>query len=129
MGYRIAKTAVPYFPKAKQRKNSDFLAFIRKLPCAVTGKYGVEAAHVSFANPEYGSYGRSKTQKVADLFALPLSQEEHRRQHSMSEREYWNETGINPHLLCLKLFAVWSNYGDEAQPFAEAIINQTRLAR
>ena len=128
MNLRIVKPP-QYFPAKKQTKNAGYLAFLRGLPCAVTGKYGVEAAHVSFANPEYGSYGRSKTQKVADLFALPLSPEEHRRQHGMNEREYWSETGINPHLLCLNLWAVFTNYGDEAQPFCEAIINQTRLAR
>lgn len=121
------RKAEPYFPAKKQAKSSGYMAFIRSLPCAVTGQSGVEAAHVSYANPTYGHYGRGKTQKAADLFALPLTSEEHRRQHSMNEREFWESTGINPHLLCLKLWGVWSNYGDEAHPFAEAIIHQTRL--
>jgi hypothetical protein len=127
MAFTIKK-ADPYFPPKHQAKSAGYLEFIRQLPCVVTGKHGVEAAHVSFANPTYGHYGRAKTQKAADLFALPLSSEEHRIQHGMNEREYWAGTGIDPHLLCLKLFCVWSNYGAEAHPFAEAIIHQTRTA-
>ena len=125
MSVRIVKAA-PYFPAKKQSKNAGYLKFLHELPCVVTGKFGVEAAHVSFPNAEYGSYGRGKGTKVADMFALPLSPEEHRRQHSGNEREYWAAVGINPHLLCLKLYCVWANYGDAATEFAIAIINQTR---
>jgi hypothetical protein len=31
---------------------------------------------------------------------------------------------VNPHVLALTLFGLWSDLGDDAQPFAAAIINQ-----
>ena len=45
----------------------------------------------------------------------------------MAEDAYWQQSGIDPHLLALSIFGLWSDLGDEAYSFAEAIINQ-RLA-
>lgn len=128
-GFRIAAAARPdQTPKAKARKNNTYLVFIRSLPCVVTGSTtGIEAAHLSFASPKHGHYGRGRGTKAPDRWALPLHTDQHRCQHGMNEQAYWAETGIDPHLTALAIFGLWSDLGDDARPFAESIINQ-RLA-
>lgn len=111
MAYRINKTSTPP-PNKKAKRSPSYLNFIRGLPCAVTGRMGVQAAHLSFADPWYGHYGRAKGTKAPDLFALPLSPESHARQHSGNEEAFWLETGINPHKLALTLWGIWSNYDE-----------------
>lgn len=121
MAFEIRKAQEPYFPAKKPRKNAGYLSFIRKLPCCVTGRYPVEAAHLSFAAPKYGHYGRGKGSKAPDRWALPLHPDEHRKQHSMGERDYWE--GENPHVLALTIWGLFSDMGDDAELFATAIIN------
>ena len=124
MAYQIRKTADPFYamPKAKPAKNKDYLAFIHELPCCVTGRHGVEAAHLSMAAPQYGHYGRGKQRKASDRWVLPLTSEEHARQHDIGEERFWS--GQNPHVLALTIYGLWTEYGTDAQPFATAIINQ-----
>lgn len=121
---KIANQTTVYFPKAKPKKAASYLAFLHLLPCVVTGRYGVQAAHVSFANPYYLHYGRGKGHKADDRWALPLSSEAHRAQHNHNERDWWASQGINPHELALILFGAWSAMGDDAEPFCTAKINQ-----
>lgn len=116
-------------PHGKARKNAGYLAFIHTLPCAVSGAMiGIEAAHLSFKNTWHGHYGRGKGTKAPDRWALPLSADQHRRQHDMSEEVFWSQAGIDPHALALAIFGLWSDLGDDAQPFATAIINQRLVA-
>lgn len=129
MAFAIKKSAPVHFPKAKPAKKADYLSFVRTLPCVVTGQMPVEAAHVSYAAPQYGSYGRGKGRKIGDRFALPLHTSVHRDQHNHNEREWWANLQINPHLIALILYGLWSEYGDKAHPFAVAIINQNLAAR
>ena len=123
MTLRIIKPP-PYHPKRQAKKEGDYLAFLHCLPCVVSGVYGVQAAHVSFAAPEYGAYGRGKGSKASDRWALPLSPEEHARQHAMNEQEYWRQAGIDPHMLALKLWGLYSEMGEDAAPFAVDLIRK-----
>lgn len=113
MAMAIKKQTPQAFPKKRAPKRADYLDFIRKLPCAVTGQHGVEAAHVSFASPLHGHFGRAKGTKAPDIFAVPLCTVEHRRQHNMNEREYWAEWAMSPHLLALALWAIYSMYEEQ----------------
>jgi len=125
MAYRINKQTEESFPKAKSKKDRSYVSWLHDLPCVVTGRYGVEAAHVSYANPRYGCYGRGKGTKVSDIYALPLSPEEHRKQHwSGNEIQYWSDVGENPHSLAVVLWAIYSQYGDAGVPFAVSAIMQ-----
>ncbi|RVP65557.1 DUF968 domain-containing protein [Sinorhizobium meliloti] len=126
MAYRIANSIRPDpTPKRKPAKSKDYLAFIHDLPCCVSGRYGVEAAHLSCAAARYGHYGRGKGSKVSDRWVLPLHPDEHRRQHGMNEERYWRAARINPHVLALTIHGLWTDMGEDAAPFATAIINQT----
>ena len=101
-------TAFSLQPKtAKARKDQSYLAFIRQVPCIVTGTLPVEAAHLSTANPKYCHMGRGKGQKAHDRWALPLSPEEHRVQHSLGERLYWGISKIDPWLTALVLHGLY----------------------
>jgi len=129
MAFRINNQGGQPFPKSKPVKRSDYGAFIRSLPCCVTGRRPVEGAHLSYAAPHFGHYGRGRGTKAPDRWMLPLCPEEHRRQHAGGEADYWYGVGLNPHVLALTLFGLWSDLGDEAEPFAVAIINQHLASR
>ena len=112
MGFRFARpsTAFSQQPTGKQSKrvkDEKYLDFIRELPCIITRKTPVEAAHISYSAPEYGKLGRGKSQKESDIWAVPLHPDEHRRQHSMNEREYWKSTGIDPCIVAALLHAAY----------------------
>ena len=112
MALRIARpaTAFSHQPTGKQSKrveNKNYLEWLRELPCIVTRKTPVEAAHISYSEPAYGKLGRGKSQKESDIWAVPLHPDEHRLQHSMNEREYWRLKGIDPCLVAALLHAAY----------------------
>lgn len=114
MAFRLARhseafTLQPTGKTSKREKDAGYLDFIRSLPCIVTRREGVEAAHVSYAVPEYGKLGRGKGSKESDRWAVPLDPEEHRRQHTMNERDYWRSVGIDPCIVAALLFAAYPN--------------------
>lgn len=112
MGFRIAPQRVedkrqPVSKSSKRVKDDAYLDFIRSLPCLVTRREPVEAAHVSYAAPEYGKLGRGKGAKESDRWAVPLCPDEHRKQHSLNERDYWRSVGIDP---CIIAALLWAAY-------------------
>lgn len=129
MAFQIRKEPTAYFPKRKAQKKPDYLSWLHNLPCVVTGKYGVEAAHISFARPEFGHYGRGKGTKSSDRWAVPLSPPEHRKQHSINEVSYWMDIGENPHIIALTLWGLFSEMGEDATEPATAIIMQRVMQR
>lgn len=129
MAFQIKPREDTYFPKKKATKNKGYLAWLHALPCCVTGTYGVEAAHVSFPQTKYGHYGRGRGTKASDRWALPLSPECHRAQHSTNEEKYWLSVGIDPHILCLVLHGLYVEMGDIATEHAEAIIMRGVMER
>lgn len=90
-------------------KDKTYLQWIKTLPCVVSGRFPVEAAHISYAAPEYGKTGRGKSQKASDFWTIPLSGDEHRKQHSMNEAAYWRSVGIDPCVVALSLRAAFPN--------------------
>jgi hypothetical protein len=111
-----------------RKEEADYIGFIKKLPCCVTGAHGVEGAHVSTANVKHGHFGRAKQSKASDRWVLPLSPGQHRLQHSMNEMEYWKSKGINPHELALSLHGIFTELGDcmEAESAALKAIQEHR---
>lgn len=128
MAFAIKKlgTAFPQSPgkpqKRAREKADGHLRFIRRLPCLVTGRRDVEAAHVRFGDiARYFKYETGAGEKPHDKWAVPLSVAEHRRQHSMNERDYWTLVDIDPlHIATL----LWFHTGDEEA--CEHIIRNAR---
>ena len=112
MGFRILRDpeAFSVAPSKGQKrpamKDAGYLKWLHELPCVVTGKRPVDAAHVSYADPRYGKRERGKSEKADDRWAIPLHRYEHDKQHSMDERSYWNSTGIDPLQVALALYGV-----------------------
>ncbi|MBW3096856.1 DUF968 domain-containing protein [Pseudohoeflea coraliihabitans] len=123
MAFRIAPAEPVAYSKATRAvKAKPYLEWLHGLPCVVTGRMGVEAAHVSFANPALGAPGRGKGQKVSDRWAVPLHPDEHRRQHGMNEQEYWRSVGINPHMVGLVLWGLYSERKSDGTDAAKMLI-------
>lgn len=124
MGYRIAPHQPDPKPTKKVAKKDSYRAFVKKLPCCITGQEGVDVCHVSFANTWYGNYGRGRGTKVSDVFTVPMAPERHRWQHSMNEEIFWQMHNIDPHELAVTLWAIFSAYGDDAEELCRARIMQ-----
>ena len=67
--------------------------------------YGVHVAHLRFSNSQAGVKNPGLQRKPNDRWVLPLSPHEHRLQHSMGEKDYWDELGVGPHVLAAGLYA------------------------
>ena len=107
--------------KRPRVKDSTYLAWLHSLPCLVTGIRPVEAAHVRYGDPRYGKRPTGMQEKADDRWAVPLCPAEHRRQHTMDERAYWQSVGIDPLQVALALKGV---EGDNTM--AELIIKNAR---
>lgn len=103
--------------KRPREHDKDHLKFLAGLPCIVTGKRPVEVAHVRYADPIYGKPDTGGQEKPSDKWCVPLHVDEHRKQHTMNEKAYWNSVGIDPLSVASKLYMCT---GDDEQ--AETII-------
>lgn len=62
--YDTAFSLAPAKGKKRPRiENGKHLAWIRTLPCIITGQYGVEAAHIRYAAPHLGKRDTGKAEK------------------------------------------------------------------
>lgn len=87
------------------------LRFIRTLPCVVSGNnIETEAAHIRYSDAAAGKFNPGVGAKPDDKWTVPLSSDEHRRQHSMGERWYWEGVGIDPIEVAKHLYAVSGDY-------------------
>lgn len=92
-------------PKENLVRDKAYLKHVRGLPCVVTGRMGddIDPAHI-----RYG-LGGGMGMKPGDDVVLPLSHNEHERQHRFGgEVDFWlSSIGKNPDLLmrALKAYA------------------------
>jgi hypothetical protein len=127
MAMKLAPRPIP--EKAPPVKAKSYLAWLHELPCVVSGRSPVEAAHVNYAAPSCGAFGRGKGQKASDRWALPLHPDLHRAQHDFGdERGWWELQGINPHMAGLVLWGLWKERGDDATSQAERLIRSRAFA-
>jgi hypothetical protein len=101
-------SGTPAARKTEGCQDRDYLMLVRQCPCLSCGMEPSEAAHVRFASAAHGvSSGMAK--KPPDRLALPLCAGCHRldrnAQHQGDERLFWLRLGIDPHLLCERLYA------------------------
>lgn len=110
MASRIARlpTAFSEDPSTKDQKrirDERHLSFIRSLPSIISGAGPCEACHVRYGDPLYRKKSTGKSQKPDDAWAVPMTPEEHRAQHAMSERDFWVSHGIDPLAVARDLYA------------------------
>src|SRR6185436_8408121 len=86
------------------------LRFVSELPCLVRKQFGVQVAHIRFADPRVDKTNPGLGVKPHDYWVVPLHPEEHAKQHSMNERKYWERVGIDPILYALRLWSVTGDY-------------------
>jgi hypothetical protein len=96
--------------KQPRLKSDGHLKWLRTLPSLVPGDGPVEAAHIRYSDPRYAKPMVGMAEKPDDKWAIPLSASEHRRQHSMNERDYWDSVGIDPVIIAALL---WCHTGDD----------------
>jgi len=87
-------------------KDERHLAFIRKLPSAVSGAYPCEACHIRAGSPRHNKKATGKAQKPSDCWTVPLTAEEHRDQHNGNEMSFWRRNGVDPFDLAEQLYQV-----------------------
>ena len=99
----------PKVAKDDQEKvASDHLAWIRTLPCIITGKMPCDAAHVSMTSKLWGKAGKGVGKKELDRWTLPLIHNKHMEQHVHAKGEvgFWKEHGIDPLVVACRLWEV-----------------------
>ncbi len=106
----------------KSFKDDAHLAFIRKLPSAISGQTPCDPAHISAGSPIHNKKRTGGGQKASDCWTVPLTRAEHDAQHDHGdELAWWRSHGIDPFELAIKLY---ENTGD-----AQACIEILRKAR
>lgn len=74
-------------PKAEYIRDKKHLQWIATLPCCVTGKPDVQAAHIRTG--QTGGMGL----KPCDSLTVPLDHMAHRIQHDIGEAKFWGKYG------------------------------------
>lgn len=115
--------SVAYGKDTAPVKSKTYRDWVNKLPCMVSGKWPVEAAHLNTANDFYGHTGRAKMNKASDRWVLPLIQEKHREQHDGNEMAFWAKHRINPHLAATILYGLFNERSDDGIEQARQMIS------
>lgn len=120
----LLKGERPRKPVKARAKDGDHLAYLRTLPCVITGKSPVEAAHIRFGSKLWGKPITGIGTKPDDRWCLPLSPDLHREQHAGSEAKFWQDHGLDPLVIAARL---WEASGDHAAGLK--IIRDAQAAR
>lgn len=101
--------------------NERHLRYVRGLPCITCGNdIQTEAAHVKYSDLNRNKRYIGVAEKADDKWTLPLCGQCHRRQHAMSERQFWADEGIDPLDIAERLFAVTGDYSAGLEIVASA---------
>lgn len=107
----LLKSPLPLRPTSPRRstliRDPDYLAMVRQCPCLKCGLDGFsQAAHVRMNGR---CHGQAIGAKPGDARALPLCADCHLydadAQHKVGELAFWNDLGINPLIVCDRLYA------------------------
>ncbi|MGR7993890.1 hypothetical protein [Xanthobacter sp. ZOL 2024] len=86
----------------------------------------VEAAHLRFSEDAFGKVGPGQA-KPSDEWVLPLTHEEHMRQHDMGEREFWAELGIEPLKIAQQIYGISSALRASREPEEEIVRHMANI--
>jgi hypothetical protein len=112
---RFPDTAFALRQKEPRKENPRHLAFVRMLPCAICGTYGVDPAHLRTGNRALKKPETGMGEKPSDMWTIPLCRSHHDEQHTGNETAFWQGKGINPFTLCMDLYEAT---GDEERALA-----------
>lgn len=121
--YSIPK-APPKRQPVRRERDKDYLSFLHRLPCCVSGVYGdVIAHHITMGRGRMGV-------KEDDSLALPLANMLHDQHsnalHVIGERNFWSRWGYSPFDLCRDLYDLYQQQGPNV-PAAVTLLNGHRL--
>jgi hypothetical protein len=89
-------------PKPKTPRSKEYIEFVRRRDCCVTGKTeGVEAHHV--VEPGHGKVGA----KTSDFRTVPLIAELHREYHEIGRIEFEQKYNIDLEAEIIRLLAAF----------------------
>ena len=108
----LLKHSISIAPIAHQERSSTdefYLAMVRQLPCIKCGMEPCgEAAHVRLTSAAFHKRGGMQ-RKPEDRWALPLDRGCHQTDrdalHRRGEYLFWADLGLNPLLICERLYA------------------------
>jgi hypothetical protein len=104
----LLKRTTPAHTKLKLRevtgRDPVYLSLVRQCMClhCAQDPAGV-AAHVRMQSGAHGKRS-GMAQKPADRWCVPLCQEHHDLQHRIGEQQFWRDVGLNPLLVCERLY-------------------------
>lgn len=116
-----AKAITRTAPEQRQPRLREplYLAFIRRLPCAVADPDcagPIEAAHLRFSEARFGRVNSGMQAKPDDRWTVPLCRHHHQHdQHKRNERVFWESRGIDAGQFCLDLHAAFCAGEDGAK--------------
>ena len=90
------------FPKLKPLRDKFYLSLIRQIPCLSCGSLPSQSAHIRMGFNAMGI-------KPSDSRTLPLCHSCHHRQHTMSEKKFWKDLGIDPIKTSDNLYKIFKN--------------------
>lgn len=91
--------------KHPRQQSAEHRKRVAQLGCIVCGDdVTTEAAHVRYSDLRAGKLSTGMAEKSSDCFVVPLCGRHHREQHSMNEREFWRDRGIDPVKAALALW-------------------------
>lgn len=109
---------------AARQESGSHLAFVRALPCIISGRRPVDAAHVRLASRLHGKPLTGIGVKPDDRWTLPLHHELHMAQHAFPDGElaFWRHHGVrDPLVVCMRLWEVSGDVDAGERVIADAI--------
>lgn len=117
-------------PTRGRQRDEAHLALVRQLPCISTGRMDRgEAAHLRFSEHDFGKVGPGHSAKPSDEWVLPLTHDEHMRQHDMGEEDFWAALGIEPLKVAQQLYGISSAMRMSKEPEEEIIRHMTNIIK
>lgn len=105
--------------KEPRLRDEKYLRLIRQLPCLMPMccKVPVEAAHIRIGARSDLEITESGSHKPHDALVLPLCAHHHRTgasaEHAVGTKRFWEERGVDPHYVALKLWLAHHNAPDD----------------
>ncbi len=100
-----------------RRVNEKHRRWIAERPCVICTVTPCHAAHIKFADARVCKPLSSNIgMKADDRFCVSLCEKHHMQQHSMGERNFWEQRKLDPILIALNLYSI-SGDDEEADHF------------